>query len=82
LHLVGARTVWDDWSKTSGKFDAADQDRVWASFHGAHKEGVVTIATIYAWAKERGWVPSVNAHEPQFREQKAAHHHLYALRLA
>jgi RecA-family ATPase len=28
------------------------------------QEGVVTIATIYGWAKERGWVPSVNAHEP------------------
>jgi AAA domain/Primase C terminal 2 (PriCT-2)/RepB DNA-primase from phage plasmid len=65
LHLVGARAVWDDWSKTSGKFDAADQDRVWASFHGERKDGVVTIATIYAWAKERGWVPSVNAEEPQ-----------------
>jgi hypothetical protein len=64
LHLVGARAVWDDWSKTSGKFDADDQDRVWASFHGERKEGVVTIATIYAWAKERGWVPSVNAHDP------------------
>ena len=64
LHLVGARAVWADWSKTSTKFDAADQDRVWASFHGARKEGVVTIATIYALAKERGWVLSVNANEP------------------
>ena len=64
LHLVGARAVWDDWSKRSGKFDANDQDRVWASFHAERKEGVVTIATIYAWAKERGWVPSVNAHDP------------------
>jgi AAA domain/Primase C terminal 2 (PriCT-2) len=65
LHLVGARAVWDDWSKTSGKFDAADQDRVWASFHRERKDGVVTIATIYAWAKERGWVPSINAEELQ-----------------
>ena len=54
LHVLGARAVWDDWSKTSGKFDAADQDRVWASFHGERKEGVITVATIYAWAKERG----------------------------
>jgi len=55
LQLFGARAVWDDWSKTSGKFDAADQDRVWASFHGERKEGVITVATIYGWAKERGW---------------------------
>src|SRR6202043_292765 len=57
LQRRGARAVWDDWSKTSGKFDAADQDRVWASFHGDRKEGVITVATIYAWAKERGWKP-------------------------
>jgi hypothetical protein len=81
LKLRGARAVWDDWSKTSGKFDAADQDRVWASFHGGRKEGVITVATIYAWAKERGWVPSVNAHEPQLREQKAPRI-TYALHLA
>jgi hypothetical protein len=43
LHLHGAREVWDDWSKTSGKFNAADQDRVWASFHGERKEGVITV---------------------------------------
>ena len=73
LHVLGARAVWGDWSKTSGKFDAADQDRVWASFHGERNEGVVTIATIYAWAKQRGWVPSVNAEEPrQDRERRPA----------
>jgi AAA domain/Primase C terminal 2 (PriCT-2)/RepB DNA-primase from phage plasmid len=63
LQLLGARAVWDDWSKTSNKFDQADQDRVWSSFHADRKD-VITIATIYAWAKERGWVPSVNADEP------------------
>jgi hypothetical protein len=63
LHLVGARAVWDDWSKTSTKFDAADQDRVWASFHGERNGSVITVATIYTWAKERGWAPTVNAHE-------------------
>ena len=58
LHIVGARALCDEWSKTSDKFDADDQDRVWASFHAKRKEGVVTIATIYAWAKERGWNPA------------------------
>ena len=82
LHLLGARAVWDDWSKTSGKFDAADQDRVWASFHGERKEGVVTVATIYAWAKERGWVPSVSARAAVKGRKSAAPHHLYALRVA
>ena len=64
MHVLGARAVWDDWSKTSGKFDAADQDRVWASFRGERKEGVITVATIYGWAKERGWVSSINAQVP------------------
>jgi hypothetical protein len=79
LHLLGARAVWDDWSKRSGKFDADDQDRVWASFHAERKEGVVTIATIYAWAKERGWVPSVNAHEPVPAADTKAEAHAKAL---
>jgi AAA domain/Primase C terminal 2 (PriCT-2)/RepB DNA-primase from phage plasmid len=73
LHHIGARAVWDDWSKTSGKFDAADQDRVWASFHAERKKGVVTIATIYALAKERGWVPSVNAEERAADTKAEAH---------
>jgi RecA-family ATPase len=64
LHRVGARAVWDDWSKTSGKFDADDQDRVWDSFHGERKERVATITSILTLAKERGWVPPVNAEEP------------------
>lgn len=65
LHLVGARAVWDDWSKTSSKFDAADQDRVWASFHADRKEGVITIATIYAWAKER-WSKTGNGEDRDY----------------
>jgi hypothetical protein len=66
LHLLGARAAWDDWSKTSCKFDAADQDRVWASFHGERKERVVTVATIYGLAKERGWVPPLEVNSEAF----------------
>jgi len=69
--LCTKRAVWDDWSKTSGKFDAADQDRVWASFHTERKEGVITVATIYRMAKERGWAPPVNAIEPFLNGQDA-----------
>ena len=58
------RATWDDWSKTSTKFDAADQDRVWASFHVERNESVITIATVYHMANERGWTPTVNATEP------------------
>jgi RecA-family ATPase len=64
LHLHGARAAWDDWSKTSSKFDAADQERVWASFHADRKDGVVTIATIYGLAIERGWEHFASAAAP------------------
>ena len=53
-HGIGARHVWDDWSKTSTKFDPAAQDRKWASFH-ADRETGVTVASIYGMARKLGW---------------------------
>ena len=64
LHTVGARALWDEWSKRSSKFDPVGQDQAWNSFHADRKGGVITIATIYHIATKHGWVPSINAHEP------------------
>ena len=71
LHTVGARALWDEWSKKSSKFDPKGQDRAWDSFHANRKKRIITIATIYHMAAKHGWVPSVHAHE-QAADIKAA----------
>jgi hypothetical protein len=45
------RGLWDDWSRTSAKFNAKDQERKWRSFR---REGVGGN-TIFHMAQERGW---------------------------
>jgi hypothetical protein len=55
LHSTGegwARDLWDSWSRQSGKFDAAKQEKSWRSF--TH-EGTVTIASLFYLAKQAGW---------------------------
>jgi hypothetical protein len=48
------RALWDEWSETAAeKYDADDQDRVWASFKG----GNTGIGTLFQYAKDRGWTP-------------------------
>ena len=56
-----ARPMWDEWSKTSKKFNEADQDKNWKSFVGRVSGGEpVTAATVYYLANEHGWVPSAS----------------------
>jgi Primase C terminal 2 (PriCT-2)/RepB DNA-primase from phage plasmid len=50
-HSEGRRDAWDDWSRTSNKFDPVTQDRTWNSF----RSGGITIGTIFYEAKMRGW---------------------------
>jgi putative DNA primase/helicase len=51
------RTLFDQWSRTSFKFNEKDQDKTWASFNTRDYTGPrTTVATIYYDAKERGWV--------------------------
>ena len=53
------REIWDAWSKTSPeKFDPRDQDRSWHGFlNRCDYDGErVTVATIFHWAREAGWV--------------------------
>ena len=64
LHSTGipeARDLWDDWSSAqeSGKFDPADQERVWQSFsEEGNAGGKVGAGTIFHLAKAAGWKPS------------------------
>ena len=60
LHWTGwgfpARSIWDDWSRTSSKFDPRDQDKTWRSFGpGSHGGRVITLGTLFALAKANGW---------------------------
>lgn len=60
LHTVGARELWDDWSKTSDKFDEGEQGKAWASFKTERNGDIVTVATIFGMARGRGWTQAGN----------------------
>ena len=60
LHTAGEREAWDEWSKTSAKYDPADQERVWRSFD-ADREEKVTLGTVYGAARDAGWTPPEGA---------------------
>ena len=66
LHHWGepdARFLWDDWSSSSAKCEAREQDKAWASFKDDGRSGRVrTLATVYKLAQENGWEhPSAKA---------------------
>jgi hypothetical protein len=45
------RALWDQWSRTSKKYDDKEQDKAWRSFR---RQGI-TIATLFHHAKQAGW---------------------------
>jgi Primase C terminal 2 (PriCT-2)/RepB DNA-primase from phage plasmid len=47
----GGRTLWDEWSATSDKFDARDQEKTWHSF----RRNGVSAGTIFHEAARAGW---------------------------
>jgi hypothetical protein len=57
LHATGdddaGRRLWDTWSQTSDKFDAADQERTWRAF--TDRLDGRTVATVFHLAHHRGW---------------------------
>src|SRR5262249_29987278 len=44
--------VWAEWSASSAKYDAADQDKNWRSFTPG---GGIGIGTLFHHAKQNGW---------------------------
>jgi hypothetical protein len=51
-----ARALWDEWSKTSSKYDPVEQDRAWESFGRPDYDGpVATLGTLFHLAKKHGW---------------------------
>lgn len=59
LHDTGApwaRGVWDAWSQTSPKFNAADQERTWRGFGANNYTGTkATVGSIFHAAKQHGY---------------------------
>jgi hypothetical protein len=59
LHWTGwgdqARFLWDDWSRTSPKFDQAGQESAWRGFGDSSRAGLVTLGTVFHLAKQNGW---------------------------
>lgn len=49
------RPLWDEWSRTSDKFDEHDQGKVWASF----KSNGISNGTLFHRAKQAGWKDDV-----------------------
>jgi hypothetical protein len=46
------RRLWDEWSASSSKYDARDQEKNWRSF--GRRTGI-TIATLFGYAQQAGW---------------------------
>ena len=46
------RSLWDEWSRSSSKYDERGQNTAWASFK---REDGVTIGTLFHEAKQGGW---------------------------
>lgn len=62
------RSIWDEWSRASSKFDAADQERTWNSFESS---GGITLGTLFDLAKKGGWrqAPAEEFEREQGRDQ-------------
>jgi len=64
LHWTGwgarARELWDAWSKSSGKFDPAGQQKAWESFSRPYPGPKITLGTLRYLADLRGYKSPVN----------------------
>ena len=49
--------LWEEWSKGSSKFVDGECQRFWQGFHSASGEDDTTIATLFYYAKQKGWRP-------------------------
>ena len=51
----GGRDLWDRWSQSASKYDANDQERVWASIGTSDRRA--TVASVFQLALQHGWRP-------------------------
>jgi hypothetical protein len=59
LHSTGwgdpARALGDEYSMKSGKWDRAEQDKLWNSFARGYGGRLITLGTLFELAKQHGW---------------------------
>ncbi len=55
-----AREIWDAWSKSSGKYDPAGQQKAWESFSRPYSGPKITLGTIRYLADMHGYKSPVN----------------------
>ena len=60
-----AFTIWDEWSRTSGKYKISETAEKWKTF-SSDGPRTVTAKSIYAVAKSAGWVTQK---QTEFRDQ-------------
>jgi Protein of unknown function (DUF3987)/Primase C terminal 2 (PriCT-2)/RepB DNA-primase from phage plasmid len=57
------RSLWDDWSRRSEKYDERDQERTWKSFRG----NGIAIGTLFYHAQQGGWRDERRHQGPDYR---------------
>lgn len=51
------RSLWDEWSQRSTKYNERDQRQTWKHFHsGGNQSGAVTLGPVFKMAGDRGWL--------------------------
>jgi putative DNA primase/helicase len=68
LHSLGwgdkGLKIWTDWSRSCAeKYDEADQQKTWESFDRPYDGGLITAATIFYRARQRGWIDELRPHD-------------------
>jgi hypothetical protein len=53
--------LWEDWSRESTKFKDGECRQFWTGFHAATSEDDTTIATLFYYAKQKGYRPEKTA---------------------
>lgn len=62
LHELGevGRGLWEDWSRKSDKYQAADAAKVWRSF----RPGQMHVESVFFEAQQHGWRTPVKSRQP------------------
>lgn len=72
-------SLWHEWAEKSSKYIATDLDRRWHSF-GKKVADPVTMGTIYKWAEDGGYKPTVTFNTDEFAESAATVKHAIEVR--
>ena len=54
--LPNARELFDEWSKSSAKYDEAGQDTLWNSLAKGYNRPKITIKSLFYHARQNGWI--------------------------